>query len=435
MGVLSLTDAASADKSVIVTSGLCGLASIFIVAAVLVRPAGALAEATHRHRTGLDARDQLLRLCDRRDEFGAIAADFVQQESSFRAKLHEAHERERDMRSSATQFSAMLQSMVDGVIAVDSQERILFANHVFCEMFDLDASKIAGRPVFEAVRNTHFQEVAHEAVAHRQQQSIEFRLVNKKMQVSMSAAPISGSGAVLVLNDVSEVRRLESMRRDFVSSVSHELKTPLTVIQACTETLLDGAVDDGDNARRFLHQIEEQSERLLQLIIRMLHLARVESGELVLSQTAVDLAQVSADVAASMTHVARGKGIELNVDGLSELFVLADDQAVRTIVSNLVDNAIIYTPEGGRIKITLRADDDAAVLSVTDTGIGISEANQERIFERFYRVDRDRNRERGGTGLGLAIVKHLCQAMHAEISLKSTLGQGSVISVKFPFHD
>ena len=239
----------------------------------------------------------------------------------------------------------------------------------------------------------------------------------------------------MVLADVTEVRKLESMRRDFVSGVSHELKTPLTVIQACTETLLDGALADEDAAKRFLRQIEEQSERLLQLILGMLQLARLESGEQVFDEEPVDLYSVADQVIKAMLPVAAGKQISLTLVGEQELFVLADFQAVRTVAGNLIDNALKYTPDGGSVSVELKSDDASNSLIVKDTGVGISETDQKRIFERFYRVERDRNRERGGTGLGLSIVKHLCQAMHADVSLHSAAGKGATIEVRFPFRD
>ena len=280
-----------------------------------------------------------------------------------------------------------------------------------------------------------FHETVRESVQQRIQANLEFRLARGNTQIALSASPIPTGGAVLVLDDVTEVRRLETMRRDFVSGVSHELKTPLTVIQACTETLLDGAIEDHSAARQFLQQIEEQSERLLQLILGMLQLARLESGEQVFQQEPVDLAETARQILTAMKPVAEGKQIRISQTGESELFVLADFQAVRTIVGNLVDNALKYTPEGGMVEIAVASDEHAASLKVVDNGVGIPLKEQARVFERFYRVERDRNRERGGTGLGLAIVKHLCHAMHAEIVLDSDIGQGCTITMRFPFQE
>jgi two-component system phosphate regulon sensor histidine kinase PhoR len=197
------------------------------------------------------------------------------------------------------------------------------------------------------------------------------------------------------------------MRRDFVSGVSHELKTPLTVIQACTDTLMEGAVDDPVAAKRFLTQISEQSERLLELILGMLQLSRVESGAEVFEMGPLDAAEIVRDVIDGFQPVAESRTVRLEQAGLTELTVEADPQALRTIVSNLVDNAIKYTAENGTVSVLLEHDADGKHLIVRDTGIGMAAEHLPRVFERFYRVDRGRSRDRGGTGLGLSIVKHL----------------------------
>lgn len=418
-----------------VVAWLSATVCLVFVGAIVVRPVRMLIRIMHTQDSSAERRDLLLRMQERNDEFGDVARALERIDAERQRSLQHVKQQEQQLQSPATQLSAMLQAMVEGVIAVDANERILFANNVACSMLELDPAGVEGRPIFEAVRNTHFQEAIHESVYERKQTNIEFRIVKTNAQVSLAASPISGGGAVLVLEDVTEVRKLESMRRDFVSGVSHELKTPLTVIQACTETLLEGAVDDGKAARMFLQQIEEQSERLLQLILATLQLARVESGEQILNHEPVDLSEASRQVTKVMSPVAKGKNISLTMTGVPELFVLADYQAVRTVIGNLVDNALKYTPQGGRVQVELAVDDYAASLKVVDNGVGIPKNEQDRVFERFYRVERDRNRERGGTGLGLSIVKHLCQAMNAEISLQSSVGHGCAITVRFPFQD
>ena len=227
------------------------------------------------------------------------------------------------------------------------------------------------------------------------------------------------------------MRRLEAMRRDFVSGVSHELKTPLTVIQACTDTLLGGALDDRSAAERFLRQIDEQSERLLQLILSMLQLARVESGQQVLHIEEVEVRAIVDDVLRGFQTVAASKSVSLLQIGAPELIVRADAQALQTILSNLVDNALKHTNAGGTVVIDLSEHQIGPAIVVRDTGIGIPEELLGRIFERFYRVEKDRSRERGGSGLGLAIVKHLCHALGAEISVTSEVGLGSEFRVQF----
>ncbi len=243
--------------------------------------------------------------------------------------------------------------------------------------------------------------------------------------------------------DREQLRRLEQMRRDFVANVSHELKTPLSVIKACTETLLDGAADDPKYRGSFLVQIEEQAERLHALILDLLSLARIESGEEVYEFANVSLEEVAQ--ACVERHRARAESKEQILDAMpagsdrnrrtavaAAVVAWADEEALSQILDNLVDNAVKYTPVGGRIRVRAWMEDDQACLEVEDTGIGIPERDLPRIFERFYRVDKARSRELGGTGLGLSIVKHLVQAMHGTIQATSRPGQGTRFVVRLP---
>lgn len=424
-----------AAYSVAIVAGLCGAACLAVVTAFVVGPVRLLKQAVKSSETASSRHDLLLRLSDRNDEVADIANSILQSDKEKNGRLQHVQLQEHEMRSSGTQLAAILQAMAEGVVAVDDDERILFANSKACLMLEHRGKNLDGRMLFEVARNPHLQDAVRAALRDRSPNSVELKLSRNEIQVTLLVSPISSGGAVLVLADVTEVRKLESMRRDFVSGVSHELKTPLTVIQACTETLLDGALADEDAAKRFLRQIEEQSERLLQLILGMLQLARLESGEQVFDEEPVDLYSVADQVIKAMLPVAAGKQISLTLVGEQELFVLADFQAVRTVAGNLIDNALKYTPDGGSVSVELKSDDASNSLIVKDTGVGISEKDQKRIFERFYRVERDRNRERGGTGLGLSIVKHLCQAMHADVSLHSAAGKGATIEVRFPFRD
>ena len=222
------------------------------------------------------------------------------------------------------------------------------------------------------------------------------------------------------------------MRRDFVNGVSHELKTPLTVIQACSDTLRHGALQDPQSAERFLTQIDEQSDRLLQLILTMLQLSRVESGSEILRFEPVDLAQVIRETTSDFQTIASSRNLQLNCHDIDPILVRTDHQAARTVIGNLVDNALRYTPAGGTVSIAVKPDVRGVNVSISDSGDGIPEALLGRIFERFYRVEQDRSREKGGSGLGLSIVKHLCNSLHARIVVESTVGKGSTFTVWFP---
>jgi len=268
------------------------------------------------------------------------------------------------------------------------------------------------------------------------ERSVECELPRSESVVEIHSTPLTGearSGVVLVFHDITELRRLGNVRREFVSNVSHELKTPLTIIRTVTETLLDGALEDSEHARHFLNRIDEQGERLHELIMDLLQLAQVESGEHTFEFTSVPVSSVVASLIDEFTAVAQSGRVTLLVEPDDEdLAVTADSDALRTILANLLSNAIKYTPEGGCATVAWRRDHDSALIEVRDTGVGISQEHHTRIFERFYRVDRARSREIGGTGLGLSIVKHLASVLEAEITLESGSGVGSVFRLRIP---
>jgi two-component system phosphate regulon sensor histidine kinase PhoR len=241
------------------------------------------------------------------------------------------------------------------------------------------------------------------------------------------------SGAVVVLHDVTELRRLERVRQDFVANVSHEFKTPLTAIQGFAETLLGGALDDPTNNRRFLEIIRNHAIRLARLTNDLLKLARIEAGKMEVELFPVGLIDLIEGCAETTLLKASRKQITLEIEvppGLPA--VRGDAGLLRDVLQNLLDNAIQYTPECGHIRVTAEAKGREAVISVSDTGIGIPTADQERIFERFYRVDAARSREAGGTGLGLSIAKHIVEAHGGRLWVESIMGEGSKFSFSVP---
>jgi two-component system phosphate regulon sensor histidine kinase PhoR len=258
--------------------------------------------------------------------------------------------------------------------------------------------------------------------------------VRRTLAVRVTRLPGEPSaGVMVVLHDVTELRRLENLRRELVANVSHELKTPLASIKAYAETLRLGAIHDPEHNLAFVGRIEEQADRLHQLILDLLQIARIEAGQEVFDIGAVPVAETVEQCVAHYQGAAAAKQIELAVDPPAEtLSVLADDEGLLAILSNLVDNAIKYTPNAGKITIRWRLASSKVAIEVQDTGIGIHPQDQARVFERFYRVDKARSRELGGTGLGLSIVKHLAQAFHGSVSIESKLRQGSTFRVVLP---
>ena len=345
--------------------------------------------------------------------------------------------------------SAILRSMVEGVAVIDAQERLVFCNRAFSEILNMDAESSEGRPLIELVRNSELLGLIRRALQGEEglQSDIATGIVQQRT-FSVTAAPVKAlepgtasgagavekpTGAVVVLHDVTELRRLERVRQDFVANVSHEFKTPLTAIQGFAETLLGGALDDPNNNRRFLEIIREHAARLARLTDDLLKLARIEAGKLEIEFFPVSLLELIEGCAETTLLKASRKQITLEVNlppGLPP--VRGDAGLLRDVLQNLLDNAIQYTHEGGRIDVSATAGAREAVVAVADTGIGIPVAEQERIFERFYRVDAARSREAGGTGLGLSIAKHIVEAHGGRLWVESAVGSGSRFSFSIP---
>jgi two-component system, OmpR family, phosphate regulon sensor histidine kinase PhoR len=332
------------------------------------------------------------------------------------------------------QLAIVLEAMVEGVIAVDARERILLANMAAIRLLDLKPQGLTGRALWEAVRLPKVQELVRQTLAGGEQQRIEIEVPRTHSTLAAVMSRLPGepsSGAVIVLHDVTDLRRLENLRREFVSNVSHELKTPLAAISAYAETLLDGALEDPEINRGFVSRIGEQADRLHTLILELLELGRMESDEHAFELKAIEIGAVLRECVDEHQDVAKSKNLRLEAEvSAGSVWGMADLEGLRTIADNLVDNAINYTPAGGRISVRWRREGDWIVFEVEDTGVGIVKENQARIFERFYRVDRARSREVGGTGLGLSIVKHMCQVFGGQIKVTSQLGKGSTFTVR-----
>jgi two-component system phosphate regulon sensor histidine kinase PhoR len=405
------------------------------------------------------------------DEVGTLAKTFNHMSERLQSQFSQLAEDREQLRT-------ILSSMVEGVIALDAGQRILFANERAGELLGFQTQSAVGRKLWEVVRQRALQDVVRKSLETNAACASEVNWEGKSANsLTIHAAPLPGPptrGAVLVLHDTTDLRRLERLRQDFVANVSHELKTPLAVIKACIETLLDGAVDDPEHRGSFLGQIGRQAEQLHALILDLLSLARIESGAESFQFEAVELEPLiqrclerhRARAAAKNQVLAAAPGVSgewLVVSGErivepsttprsplptdhsplttdhspltthhSPVFAWADEDALDQVLENLIDNALKYTPAGGRIGVRCWSANGQVHLEVTDSGIGIPEHDLPRIFERFYRVDKARSRELGGTGLGLSIVKHLIQAMQGTIQAASRVGQGTTFHVQLP---
>ena len=358
--------------------------------------------------------------------------------SHLRASLErlsaESSERLRVITAERIRLENTLASIVEGVVAVDQVGRTIQMNGAAARFLHANVRTDLGVPFDEVCGNREIADLVRLALTTRRFQKRES--IDTDVVLDCYAGPLSeGAGVVLVLHDITEVRRLEAVRRDFVANVSHELKTPLTAIKGYVETLLEGGLDDRENNLRFLRKIETHANRLTALITDLLSLSRIESGEAVSKREAVDVAEVLATSMTRLSPQAEKKGIRFGSRVIeTDLKILGDPEALNQIFDNLIDNGIKYTEPGGKVEISLFREDGRVIFEVQDSGVGIPDEDLPRIFERFYRVDKARSRELGGTGLGLSIVRHLTHALSGEVRVRSKPGSGSTFTVTLPAH-
>ena len=336
--------------------------------------------------------------------------------------------------------SAILGSMVEGVLVVNGSERVVFANQSFAEILDLKVPPQAGSGLVEVVRQTELIEAARKVL--RGEARVESEIVTGTLRQHFFAATVAAvraaetNGAVIVLHDITDLRKLERVRRDFVANVSHEFRTPLTAIQGFAETLLAGAMNDSQNRERFLGIIVEHSRRLARLTEDLLMLSKMDADRLELEMRRIPVGPFVESCIETSTPRASEKDLKLLVNLADRVPDIAGDRRRLTeVLQNLLDNAIQYTPAGGQIMVSAGAKNSEVVFTVSDTGIGIPQADQPRIFERFYRVDVARSREVGGTGLGLSIAKHLVETHGGRIWVESEVGRGSQFHFSVPIFD
>lgn len=322
-------------------------------------------------------------------------------------------------------FETVLQTMDQAVLALDADHRISTVNRAARSLLRL-VGDVEGRTLLEAVRIPSLKELV-ETVEPGRSSSAEFDLPGAPPRRVQARATLQADrGVVIVVHDVTEVRRLERVRRDFVANVSHELRTPISVIRANTETLLGGALEEPERARQFVEALFRHADRLGRIIADLLDISRIEAGRYRLAPEPVCVVEAAEHVLDALDVEAEAKHIEVSIDIDHELEVVADPKALEHVLINLVGNAIKYTPDHGHVEIGAEVQGDAIRVEVRDDGAGIDPAHRERVFERFYRVDPGRSRDMGGTGLGLAIVKHLVEAMEGEVGLDPRSPHGSI---------
>jgi two-component system phosphate regulon sensor histidine kinase PhoR len=397
------------------------------------------------------------------DELDSLARALNEMSAQLKARIEQITE-EKSL------LEAVLASATEGILVTDEHGAVLSANAALRGLFQAPpSSPVAGRPSIEVVRNPEVQEAIERTLRSGEETVREVALLGpaeRRLEAHFTPIRLHGGiiGSVGIFYDVTEMRRMERMRRDFVANVSHELRTPLTAIRGCAETLADGALDDRDAARRFVGTIRSHAERLSALIDDLLSLSRIESGAQAIRRVSQPILPIVESSVQVVEAAAAQKRIDIQTDvpdGLPD--IPCDGTLIEQALVNLLDNAIKYTPEGGRVRITAKktqSDEGRTMnapplpespkdevhrssfivhrsggwveIAVEDTGIGIPPEHLPRVFERFYRVDRARSRALGGTGLGLSIVKHVAEAHGGSVRAESEVGKGSVFKILLP---
>ena len=331
---------------------------------------------------------------------------------------------------------AILSAMDDGVLAVDHEGTVTLANPSLTRALELRAP--LGRHYLETIRQPEVAALVEDVLRVGERRELDVELLQLRRAFTIIGVPFPGvegapPGALLTFNDSTERQRLDAMRRDFVANASHELRTPLTSIRGFVEALEDGAKDEPGTAERFLGKIRTHADRMAALVEDLLELSRLESSARAPEPDETRPAEVAAEVVASFAEQATRKPLALRHEAKGAITVVTDRERLRRILENLVDNAVKYTPAGGHVAVTTSlGPDGSARVEVRDDGPGIGPEHRERIFERFYRVDKARSRELGGTGLGLSIVRHLAESIDATVSVESAPGKGACFTVSLP---
>jgi two-component system phosphate regulon sensor histidine kinase PhoR len=360
-----------------------------------------------------------------RDEVGDLARAF----NRMAAKLKEAMAlvtTERD------RMAIVLESMGDAIFVVGRDGRVTMTNKAAEKVLEVPREAAIGRTFIEAVRDYEVDALLQQCLEKKEQRTGLVEVRSKKRLLGVIATPFpEEAGCLLLIQDLTELRKLETVRRDFIANLSHELRTPIASLKALGETLHEGAIDQPSVARDFVGKMNVEVDRLAQMVQEMGELSRIESGEAPLQKVPVKVADVAARAAERLKSQADRAGLQIKLDIASGLpSVSADEARIEQVLVNLIHNAIKFTPPGGRVNISAKAEGDKLIVSVSDTGVGISEDDLPRVFERFYKADRARGG--GGTGLGLAIAKHVVEAHGGKIWVESVEGRGSTFSFTIP---
>jgi two-component system phosphate regulon sensor histidine kinase PhoR len=363
------------------------------------------------------------------DDLGALAQSLRRTVPRIRGLLE-------SLKLEGARREAILTSMVEGVLAVDKDLRVTFCNNSFARTVGARIPVNPGMQLVELVRDPTLIEIMTDVLANGER--VERRLTlaaAAQHSFEVLAGPMAGPstpGALAILHDVTELERLERVRKDFVANVSHELRTPLAAIRGYAETLLDGALEDHENNRRFVEIIEAQATRLTNIASDLLTISELESNNAATAPAPISIRAALGSAIRTVESVARVRGVRLLCDKVDDVQVLGKELQFEQVFVNLLDNAVKFNRPNGEVRVEAQATDSDARITISDTGIGIPSEDLPRIFERFYRVDKARSREMGGTGLGLSIVRHVIEQMSGTVVVTSQVGQGSRFTLTVP---
>ena len=410
----------------VATATLLVILAAVVIARLITRPVRQITKAAEGIAAG--KLEQLIPVRSN-DEIGRLGRAFNEMSSALKNTMGIiSHEKSR--------LAAVMSGLTDGVVMTDAEGRIVLANPATERLFDFREKDVITRPLIEAVRDHEADEILKLCLRTGQPQSVQFETTVSKRFLRAIAVPITEgelSGALLLFQDLTELRSLQTMRRELVGNISHELRTPIAGIKAMVETLRDGALDDKEAAADFLTRIDGEVDRLTQMVSELTELSRIETGRAELKMAPTNLNLLIEGVVAQLKPLAERQQVSIVAELASPLpSVIVDCDRIRQTVINLVHNAIKFNHPGGKVTISARADKESVTVSVSDTGIGIAKDDLPHVFERFYKADKARTR--GGSGLGLAIAKHTVQAHNGSIRAESEEGKGSTFSFRLPLN-
>jgi len=428
---LPLAEVGSAVNRIILGIGLVmavtsvvAMVGAALIARTTTRPIREMTKVSQRIAAGELGQKLLVRT---KDEIGQLAQAF----NEMSAKLSKLV---GDLSAEKTKLQTVLANMADGVIMTDWEGRIVLANSASERLFNFAEKQMIGKPLIEAVHDYEVDEILKQCLKTSQVQNIQFESTVSKRFLHAIAIPVVEStltGALVLFQDLTELRSLQTMRKELVGNISHELRTPISGIKAMVETLRDGAIADKEAAMDFLTRIDSEVDRLAQIVSELTELSRIETGRAELKMTAVNINELVQDVVIQLTPLAQRQQVTITTSLDAGLPVIkVDRDRIRQTLVNLVHNAIKFNHIGGKVTVSTQAEEKSVIVSVSDTGIGISKESLPHVFERFYKADKARSGE--GSGLGLAIAKHVVQAHGGSIWVHSQEGKGSTFSFRLP---